>query len=59
MNQKYILMEYCDNWDLCTFLNKIKKERKSDNYFLNEDFVRKLFIQMSIGLYYIHSKKNT
>ena len=58
MNQNiYILMEYCDNGDLCTFLNKIKKARKSDNYFLNEDFVWKLFIQMSIGLYYIHSKK--
>ena len=58
MNQNiYILMEYCDNGDLCSFLNKIKKARKSDNYFLEEDFVWKLFIQMSIGLYYIHSKK--
>ena len=58
MNQNiYILMEYCDNGDLCSFLNKIKKARKNDNYFLEEDFVWKLFIQMSIGLYYIHSKK--
>ena len=58
MNQNiYILMEYCDNGDLCTFLSKIKKARKSDNYYLDEDFVWKLFIQMSIGLYYIHSKK--
>ena len=58
MNQNiYILMEYCDNGDLCTFLSKIKKTRKSDNYYLDEDFVWKLFIQMSIGLYYIHSKK--
>ena len=53
----YIIMEYCDNGDLCTFLNKIKKERKSGNYYLETDFVWKLFIQMSIGLYYIHSKK--
>ena len=50
-------MEYCDNGDLCTFLNKIKKQRKNENYFLETDFVWKLFIQMSIGLYYIHSKK--
>ena len=58
MNQNiYILMEYCDNGDLCTFLSKIKKTRKSDDYYLDEDFVWKLFIQMSIGLYYIHSKK--
>ena len=53
----YIIMEYCDNGDLCTFLNKIKKQRKNENYFLETDFVWKLFIQMSIGLYYIHSKK--
>ena len=53
----YILMEYCDNGDLCTFLNKVKKQRKNENYFLDEDFVWKIFIQMSIGLYYIHSKK--
>ena len=53
----YIIMEYCDNGDLCTFLNRIKKERKSNDYYLEEDFVWRLFIQMSIGLYYIHSKK--
>ena len=58
MNQNiYILMEYCDNGDLCSFLNKVKKARKDENYFLDEDLVWKLFIQMSIGLYYIHSKK--
>ena len=58
MNQNiYIVMEYCDNGDLCTFLNKVKKVRKNEEYFLDEDFVWKLFIQMSIGLYYIHSKK--
>jgi NIMA (never in mitosis gene a)-related kinase len=56
-NNIYILMEYCDNGDLCSFLNKVKKSRKDENYFLDEDFVWKLFIQMSIGLYYIHSKK--
>ena len=53
----YIIMEYCDNGDLCTFLNEIKKKRKSENHILSKDFVWKLFIQMSIGLYYIHSKK--
>ena len=54
----YIIMEYCDNGDLCTFLNKIKKQRKPDDeFYLKENFVWKLFIQMSIGLYYIHSKK--
>ena len=58
MNQNiYIVMEYCDRGDLCSFLNKIKKTRKSDDYYLDENFVWKLFIQMSIGLYYIHSKK--
>ena len=53
----YIIMEYCDKGDLCKFLSKRKKLRKSRDNFLNEDFVWKLFIQMSIGLYYIHSKK--
>ena len=53
----YIIMEYCDKGDLCKFLSKRKKLRKSRDNFLNENFVWKLFIQMSIGLYYIHSKK--
>ena len=53
----YIIMEYCDNGDLCTFLSRMKKIRKSDKCFLKKDDVWKLFIQMSIGLYYIHSKK--
>ena len=53
----YIIMEYCDNGDLCTFLNRMKKERKSEDYYLDEKIIWKLFIQMSIGLYYIHSKK--
>ena len=56
-NNIYIIMEYCDCGDLCSFLNRIKKQRKSEEYFLEIDFVWKLFIQMSIGLYYIHSKK--
>ena len=53
----YIIMEYCDKGDLCKFLSKRKKLRKSRDNFLNKDFVWKLFIQISIGLYYIHSKK--
>ena len=53
----YIIMEYCDNGDLCTFLSRMKKHRINDSYYLSKDDVWKLFIQMSIGLYYIHSKK--
>ena len=53
----YIIMEYCDNGDLCTFLSRMKKNRINDTYYLSKDDVWKLFIQMSIGLYYIHSKK--
>ena len=53
----YIVMEYCEGGDLCTFMRECKKKRKNEEYFLDEDFVWKIFIQISIGLYYIHSKK--
>ena len=52
----YIVMEYCEKGDLCTYMSELQKNKKS-NYFFSEDFIWKLFIQISIGLYYIHSKK--
>ena len=52
----YIVMEYCEKGDLCTYMSERQKNKKS-NYYFNEDFIWKLFIQISIGLYYIHSKK--
>lgn len=52
----YIVMEYCERGDLCTYMSKRKKNKKQ-NYFFSEDFIWKLFIQISIGLYHIHSKK--
>ena len=52
----YIVMEYCEKGDLCTYMTERQKKLKS-NYYFNEDFIWKLFIQISIGLYYIHSKK--
>ena len=54
----YIIMEYCDKGDLCTFLSKRKKLRKSRDNFLNEDFVWKLFIQMSIRFILYSLKEN-
>jgi NIMA (never in mitosis gene a)-related kinase len=52
----YIVMEYCEKGDLCTYMTERQKNKKY-NYYFNEDFIWKLFIQISIGLYYIHSKK--
>ena len=52
----YIVMEYCEKGDLCTYMSERQKKNKL-NYYFNEDFIWKLFIQISIGLYYIHSKK--
>ena len=52
----YIIMEYCEKGDLCTYMAERQKNKKK-NYYFNEDFIWKLFIQISIGLYYIHSKK--
>ena len=52
----YIVMEYCEKGELCTYMSERQKNKKS-NYYFNEDFIWKLFIQISIGLYYIHSKK--
>ena len=52
----YIVMEYCENGDLCTYMCERQKNKKI-SYFFNENFIWKIFIQISIGLYYIHSKK--
>ena len=52
----YIVMEYCEKGDLCTYMSERQKSKKT-NFYFTEDFIWKLFIQISIGLYYIHSKK--
>jgi len=45
-------MEYCDSGDLNSFINKLKKEKK----YLTEEEIWHYFIQISLGLAYIHSK---
>ena len=52
----YIVMEYCEKGDLCTYMSERQKKQKQ-NYHFDEDFIWRLFIQISLGLYYIHSKK--
>ena len=52
-NNLFIVMEYCENGDLSSYLSKMKKKVKS----LSENTIWKFFIQMSLGLAYIHSKK--
>ena len=52
----YIVMEYCEGGDLFTFMSECKKIRKNKNYYLIEKFIWKIFIQISLGLYYIHKK---
>ena len=48
-----IIMEYCDNGDLNTFIQNQKKLKK----YLPEKDIWNFFIQISLGLAYIHSKK--
>ena len=48
-----IIMEYCDNGDLNTFIQNQKKLKK----YLPEKEIWNFFIQISLGLAYIHSKK--
>ena len=48
-----IIMEYCDNGDLNTFIQTQKKLNK----YLPEKEIWNFFIQISLGLAYIHSKK--
>ena len=52
----YIVMEYCEKGDLCSYMSERQKTKKT-NFYFTEDFIWKLFIQISIGLFYIHSKK--
>ena len=49
-----IIMEYCDGGDLGQLLDKkIKKNEKQ----FEEDFIWKIFIQICLGLGYIHNQK--
>ena len=48
-----IIMEYCDNGDLNTYIQNQKKIKK----YLSENEIWNFFIQISLGLAYIHSKK--
>ena len=52
-NNLNIIMEYCDGGDLSNYLNNHKKSGK----YMNEDKIWKFFIQICIGLMYIHNKK--
>ena len=45
-----IVMEYCDNGDLCNYLNKQKQP-------LKEDLIWQIFIKITLGLTAIHKMK--
>ena len=47
-----IVMEYCNYGDLNEFLEK----HKTTGHLLNENFIWKIFIKISLGLGYIHSE---
>ena len=51
-NNLNIIMEYCDRGDLNSFICNHKKESK----FLTEEEIWYFFIQISLGLAYIHSQ---
>ena len=48
-----IIMEYCEKGDLGTYINSLIQK----NYYLSEQQIWHFFIQISLGLAYIHSKK--
>ena len=48
-----IVMEYCDNGDLCNYLN----EQKKKSIPLKEDLIWKIFIKITLGLATIHKMK--
>ena len=52
-NKLNIVMEYCENGDLNTFIEKRKKIRKK----LEEDEILKIFIKILLGLADIHKMK--
>jgi NIMA (never in mitosis gene a)-related kinase len=47
-------MEYCDGGDLCHYLENY---RKNNSRAMSEDRIWRYFIQMCLGLAYIHNKK--
>ena len=51
-NNLNIIMEYCDSGDLNSFICNLKKQ----NIYLTEEEIWHFFIQISLGLAYIHSK---
>jgi NIMA (never in mitosis gene a)-related kinase len=51
-NNLNIIMEYCDGGDLSNYLNIQKKTGKT----MSEDKIWKFFIQICLGLTYIHKK---
>ena len=52
-NKLNIIMEYCNEGDLGKFLLEQKKKLNH----LSEELIWKLFLQISIGVAYLHSKK--
>jgi len=52
-NNLNIVMEYCDGGDLSLYF----KEYLKDGKFLPEEKIWKIFIQICLGINYIHSKK--
>ena len=61
-NKLNIIMEYCEGGDLSHFIQNYQKthylsDNNNNNFYLNEDFIWKVFIQISLGLYHIHAKK--
>ena len=46
-------MEYCESGDLSFFIQRMKKENK----LILEEKIWKIFIQLCIGLFYLHKKK--
>ena len=52
-NNYFIVMEYCEKGDLGSYLSKLKK----NNIRLTENEIWKFFIEISLGLTYIHNKK--
>lgn len=49
----YIVMEYCENGDLDSFLQKFKKTK---DIFFPEEKAWKVIVDISIGLYELHTK---
>jgi NIMA (never in mitosis gene a)-related kinase len=53
-NNLNIIMEYCDGGDLSHYIDNYKKNNSKP---MNEDRIWRYFIQICLGLAYIHSKK--